>query len=158
MQVAHGLHLGNHGPGLCQSLPSFISGFTFSFSWAARGTEILLWLNYFLMIRKVKSESESEAAQSCLTLCDPWTVAHQAPPSMGFSRQEYWSGLPLPSPAGMAQNLVFAHVFLSVCIFSLGSLIYSNFVFCSTYIEPDYISNFHFSGRTSNSAYLKLNS
>ena len=28
----------------------------------------------------------------------PWTVAHQAPPSMGFSRQKYWSGLPLPSP------------------------------------------------------------
>ena len=27
-----------------------------------------------------------------------WTVAYQAPPSMGFSRQEYWSGLPLPSP------------------------------------------------------------
>ena len=27
----------------------------------------------------------------------PWTVAHQAPPSMGFSRQEYWSGLPFPS-------------------------------------------------------------
>ena len=29
----------------------------------------------------------------------PWTVAHHAPPSKGFSRQEYWSGLPLPSPA-----------------------------------------------------------
>ena len=28
----------------------------------------------------------------------PWTVARQAPPSMGFSRQEYWSGLPFPSP------------------------------------------------------------
>ena len=28
----------------------------------------------------------------------PWTSAHQAPPSMGFSRQEYWSGVPLPSP------------------------------------------------------------
>ena len=28
----------------------------------------------------------------------PWTVAHQAPLSMGFSRQEYWSGLPFPSP------------------------------------------------------------
>ena len=27
-----------------------------------------------------------------------WTAAHQAPPSMGFSRQEYWSGVPLPSP------------------------------------------------------------
>ena len=32
----------------------------------------------------------------------PWTVAHQAPPSMGFSRQEYWSGLPFPSPGGLA--------------------------------------------------------
>ena len=32
-------------------------------------------------------------------LCEtPWTVAHQAPLSMGFSRQEYWSGLPFPSP------------------------------------------------------------
>ena len=28
----------------------------------------------------------------------PWTIAYQAPPSMGFSRQEYWSGVPLPSP------------------------------------------------------------
>ena len=31
-------------------------------------------------------------------LATPWTVAHQAPPSMGFSRQEYWSRVPLPSP------------------------------------------------------------
>ena len=31
-------------------------------------------------------------------LATPWTVAHQAPPSMGFLRQEYWSGVPLPSP------------------------------------------------------------
>ena len=46
-------------------------------------------------------ESESEVTQSCPTLCDPWTVAHQAPPSMGFSRQEYWSGLPFPSPGDL---------------------------------------------------------
>ena len=32
----------------------------------------------------------------------PWTVAHQAPPSMGFSRQEYWRGLPFPSPGSPA--------------------------------------------------------
>ena len=32
-------------------------------------------------------------------LATPWTAAHQAPLSMGFSRQEYWSGVPLPSPA-----------------------------------------------------------
>ena len=31
----------------------------------------------------------------------PWTVAHQAPPSMGFSRQAYWSGLPFPSPGDL---------------------------------------------------------
>ena len=36
---------------------------------------------------------------SCVQLLvTPWTAAHQAPPSMGFSRQEYWSGVPLPSP------------------------------------------------------------
>ena len=46
----------------------------------------------------IKCESESELTQLCPTLCDPWTVAHQAPPSMGFSRQEYWSGLPFPFP------------------------------------------------------------
>ena len=46
----------------------------------------------------------AKSLQSCLTLCDPWTVAHQAPLFMGFSRQEYWSGLPfltaeaLPNP------------------------------------------------------------
>ena len=32
----------------------------------------------------------------------PWTVAHQAPLSMGFSRQEYWSGVPLPSPGDLS--------------------------------------------------------
>ena len=34
-------------------------------------------------------------------LATPWTAAYQAPPSMGFSRQEHWSGVPLPSPRGM---------------------------------------------------------
>ena len=38
------------------------------------------------------------ATQSCQTLCDPMTVAHQAPLSMEFSTQEYWSGLQFPSP------------------------------------------------------------
>ena len=43
---------------------------------------------------KAESESESEVTQSCPTLCDPTVVAYQVLPSMGFSRQEYWSGLP----------------------------------------------------------------
>ena len=52
---------------------------------------------------------------SCLVVSDPfatpWTVGHQAPLSMGFSRQEYWSELPFPSPRdlpdpGLNQNLL----------------------------------------------------
>ena len=51
----------------------------------------------------MKSKSESEVAQSYPTLCPPWTVAYQAPPSMGFSRQECWSGLPFPSPGDLPE-------------------------------------------------------
>ena len=41
---------------------------------------------------------------SCVhLLAIPWTVAHQPPLSMGFSRQEYWSGLPFPSPGGLPE-------------------------------------------------------
>ena len=40
-------------------------------------------------------------AQSCPTLATPRTVARQAPLSMGFSRQEHWSGLPFPSPGNL---------------------------------------------------------
>ena len=39
--------------------------------------------------------SRLSRVQLCAT---PWTAAHQAPPSLGFSRQEHWSGLPFPSP------------------------------------------------------------
>ena len=46
-------------------------------------------------------KSESEVAQSCPTLCNPMTLTYQAPPSMGFSRQEYWSGLPFPFPGDL---------------------------------------------------------
>ena len=42
---------------------------------------------------KVKSLSHVQLFET------PWTAAHQTPPSMGFSRQEYWSGVPLPSPS-----------------------------------------------------------
>ena len=46
----------------------------------------------------IKVKSESEVVQSCPTLCDLMDVARQAPLSMGFSRQEYWSGLPCLPP------------------------------------------------------------
>ena len=45
-----------------------------------------------------RSFSHSDVSDSFVT---PWTVAHQAPRSMGFPRQEYWSGLPFPPPGGL---------------------------------------------------------
>ena len=44
-----------------------------------------------------KSELKVKTLSRVRLLATPWTAAYQAPPSMGFSRQEYWSGLPLPS-------------------------------------------------------------
>ena len=64
----------------------------------------------------------------------PWTVAYQAPPSMGFSRQEYWSGLPFPSPgdlpdpgieprspalpAGALPSEPFVKLYVNICLFN----------------------------------------
>ena len=45
--------------------------------------------------------SEVKVAQWCPILCDPWTVARQAPLSTGLSRQGHWSGLPFPSPGDL---------------------------------------------------------
>ena len=45
-----------------------------------------------------KSRSEVKSLSRVWLFATPWTVSHQAPPSMGLSRQEYWSGLPFPSP------------------------------------------------------------
>ena len=54
------------------------------------------WLTLsFPMLGKLKSLSHVQL------LVTPLTVAHQAPPSMGFSRQEYWTGLPFPSPGDL---------------------------------------------------------
>ena len=51
------------------------------------------------MIPKVKVKVKS---LSCVRLfASPWTVAYQAPLSMGYSRQEYWNGLPFPSPGDL---------------------------------------------------------
>ena len=64
--------------------------------WDSLGKNTGVGCHFLLQCMKVKSQSE--VIQLCLTLTTPWTAAHQAPPSMGFSRQEYWSGVPVPSP------------------------------------------------------------
>ena len=53
---------------------------------------------------KEAAAAAAKSLQSCLALCDLWTVAHQAPLSIGFSRQEHWNGLPFPSPGKEARK------------------------------------------------------
>ena len=50
------------------------------------------------LVFKVLPAAAAKSLQSCLTLCDPRDAALQAPPSLRFSRQEHWSGLPFLSP------------------------------------------------------------
>ena len=69
---------GSHVPGILQARTLEWVAISFSNAWK--------W--------KVKVKSLSRVQ----LLATPWTAAYQAPPSTGFSRQEYWSGVPLPSP------------------------------------------------------------
>ena len=64
--------------------------------------EKLLPLRYLQRLQAfIFSGGGGLVAKSCLTLVIPWTVGRQAPLSMGFSKQEYWSGLPFPSPGDL---------------------------------------------------------
>ena len=56
------------------------------------------WGHQELFMTEWLSESEVKLLSRVRLLATPWTAAYQAPPSMGFSRQEYWSGVPSPSP------------------------------------------------------------
>ena len=77
--------------------------------WDSPGKNTGVGCHFLLQCMKVKSESESEVAQSCLTLRDPMDYilpgssvqAPTATPLYLLSRQEYWSGLPLPSPGDL---------------------------------------------------------
>ena len=51
---------------------------------------------------KVKKGREVKLLSHVQLFVTPWTVAHQAPRSMGFSRHEYWSGLPFPPPGNLS--------------------------------------------------------
>ena len=62
-------------------------------------THLLLWVVYVLVCNTVKVKVKSLSRVRLFVT--PWTVARQAPPSMGFSRQECWSGLPFPSPGDL---------------------------------------------------------
>ena len=117
---------------------------------------------------KVKVKSLSCAR----LLATPWTATYQAPPPMGFARQEYWSGVPLPSPSASTRSilfltfivpifawnvplvfLIFLKRFLSmsfpfycfllfICIDHWGRLSYHSFLFFGTLHSDGYIFPF----------------
>ena len=70
--------------------------------------KMIQWIKYLavtiltkwskLVLPIVRHGSEVKSLSRVRLFATPWTVAYLAPPSMGFSRQEYWSGLPFPSP------------------------------------------------------------
>ena len=65
--------------------------------WDSPGKNTGAGCHFLLQYMKVKSEKSLSHVR---LLATPWTAAYQAPPPMGFSRQEYWSGVPLPFPNG----------------------------------------------------------
>ena len=73
--------------------------------WDSPGKNTGVGCHFLLQCMKVKSENE--VAQWFPTLRDPMDCSYQAPPSMGFFSQEYWSGVPLPSPKiGVSCSLI----------------------------------------------------
>ena len=64
--------------------------------WDSPGKNTGVGCHFLLQCMKVRNESE--VTQSCPTLRNPMDCSLRGPPSMGFARQEYWSGVPLPSP------------------------------------------------------------
>ena len=81
-------------PTLCDSIDGSPPGYPVPGILQARTLKWVVISFYNAWKWKVKVKSLSHVR----LLVTPWTAAHQAPPSMGFSRQEYWSGVPLSSP------------------------------------------------------------
>ena len=70
--------------------------------WDSPGKNTGVGCHFLLQCVKVKVKLLSRVQ----LLATPWTAAYQAPPSMGFSRQEYWSGVPLPSPMSNLDSIL----------------------------------------------------
>ena len=82
---------------------TFLCGFMNSashYQWLIYIYDILKTRSSYSKVRKYMKKW-SKVTQSCWLFATPWSVAHQAPWSMGFSRREYWSGLTFLSPADL---------------------------------------------------------
>ena len=77
-----------------------------------------------LLLQCMKVKSENEVTQSCPTLCDPMDCSLPALLSMGFSRREYWSGVPLPSPYLLLLSFMSSFVFFTATVITCHIILY----------------------------------
>ena len=85
--------------------------------WDSPGKNTGVGCHFLLQCMKVKSEKWKVKVKSLSRvrlLATSWTAAHRAPLSMGFSRQEYWSGVPLPSPGEEWQYTILKLFYLTL--------------------------------------------
>ena len=69
--------------------------------------------SFLCMLGLQAPSMRAKSIQLCLTLCNPIDIAHEAPLSMGFSQQEYWSGLPCPPPGDLSEPGIKPSSFMS---------------------------------------------
>ena len=109
--------------------------------WDSPGKNTGVGCHFLPQCMKVKSESEVASVVSDSSR-PPWTAVYQAPPSMGFSKQEYWKGVSLPSPIShywaithllsINQLLIYFQILLTFLKFYLNEILYGigSWVFC----------------------------
>ena len=104
---------------------------------------LMRWMNIQPIIQSEVSQKEKYQYSMLLLLLShfshvrlfpiPWTAAYQAPPSMGLSRQEYWSGMPLPSPMHPCYSSHLSHPLLPLPQSTINCFIYLCFFCCLAY-------------------------
>ena len=77
--------------------------------------KILYWYRV-LVVAYLQTRLRAKSLQLCMTLCNPMDCSLQTPLSIGFSRQEYWSGLPFPSPRNQFKWGENIYMCVSVCV------------------------------------------
>ena len=115
---SHGEGNGNPLKNFCLENPMDRGGWWAAVQRVTKSWSRLKWLSthththtHIFMLLVIFQFVDEELESHSLTFsssCCCWTTAHQAPPSMGFSRQEYWSGVPLPSPFHLASKWYFS--------------------------------------------------
>ena len=71
-------------------------------------------LGVFCTMVSGKVSAAAKSLSRVRLLATPWTATHQAPPSMGFSRQEYWSGVPLPSAGRVSKKVKLQYLMIEM--------------------------------------------